>query len=113
VLDWEMAHLGDPLEDLAWSFMELWEFGNDGKKGGIISADDAVTIYEKGSGLKVDRAALHWWEVFSSVKAQGIWLTGAKSFQDGRSQEVMLAFTSWGLINRQDEIALRVLGRGA
>ena len=113
IVDWEMAHLGDPLEDLSWSFMELWEFGNDGKKGGIITMDEAVRVYEESSGLEVDRAALHWWGVFSSVKAQGIWLTGAKSFQDGRSQEVMLAFTSWGLINRQDEIALRALGRGA
>lgn len=113
IVDWEMAHLGDPLEDLAWSFMELWEWGNDGKKGGIITTDDAVRVYEESSGRTVDRTALHWWDVFGSVKAQGIWLTGAKSFQDGRSQETIHAYTSWGLINRQDEVALRALGRGA
>lgn len=113
IVDWEMAHVGDPLEDIAWSFMELWEFGNDGKKGGIISADDAIRAYESASGATVDRNALHWWEVFSGVKGQGIWLTGARSFQDGRSQELMHAFTSWGLINRQDEMILRTLGRGA
>jgi aminoglycoside phosphotransferase (APT) family kinase protein len=113
VVDWEMAHLGDPIEDLAWSFMELWEFGGNGKKGGIISADDAIAAYEAAGGVHADRDALHWWDVFSGVKGQGIWLTGARSFQDGRSQEMMLAYTSWGLINRQDEILLRSLGRGA
>ncbi len=113
IVDWEMAHLGDPLEDIAWSFMELWQFGDTGKKGGVIAADEAIGAYEAASGGTVDRDALHWWEVFSGVKGQGIWLTGAKSFQDGRSQELMHAFTSWGLINRQDEIILRTLGMGA
>ena len=111
VVDWEMAHLGDPLEDLAWSFHELWEWGRPGLKGGIIPAADAIAIYEQASGLKVDPGALHWWEVFNAVKAQGIWLTGARSFHDGKSRELMLAQTSWSLINRADEILLRVLGR--
>lgn len=111
IVDWEMAHLGDPLEDLAWSFMELWEFGVTGKKGGIIPQEEAIHLYEQASGLKVDREALHWWDVFSSVKAQGIWLTGARSFDERRSQEPILAYTSWGLINRQDEICLRAMGR--
>jgi aminoglycoside phosphotransferase (APT) family kinase protein len=111
VVDWEMAHLGDPLEDLAWSFHELWEWGRPGQKGGIIPASDAIAIFEHASGLHVAPEALHWWEVFSGVKAQGIWLTGARSFQDGKSREVMLAQTSWSLINRTDEILLRLLGR--
>lgn len=113
IVDWEMAHLGDPLEDLAWSFHELWEWGRAGMKGGIIPAAEAIAIYEEASGLRVDRDALHWWEIFNAVKAQGIWLTGARSFHDGKSRELMLAQTSWSLINRADEILLRVLGRPA
>jgi aminoglycoside phosphotransferase (APT) family kinase protein len=113
IVDWEMAHLGDPLEDLAWSFHELWEWGRPGFKGGIIPVEEAIAIYEEASGLHVDPKALRWWEVFSGVKAQGIWLTGARSFKDGRSRELMLAQTSWSLINRADEILLRLLGRGA
>ncbi|MEX2079992.1 MAG: phosphotransferase family protein [Dehalococcoidia bacterium] len=113
IVDWEMAHLGDPLEDLAWSFMEAWEWARDGLKGGIISAEDAIATYEAASGIRVDRAALRWWDIFSSVKAQGIWLTGARSFQDGRTNELILAFTAYWLINLQDEICLRSMGRGA
>jgi aminoglycoside phosphotransferase (APT) family kinase protein len=113
IVDWEMAHLGDPLEDLAWSFMEAWEWARDGKKGGIIDADEAIAIYEEASGLKVDRDALHWWDVFSGVKGQGIWLTGTKSYADGRSNELILPMTSYWLTNFQDEILLRSMGRGA
>lgn len=113
IVDWEMAHLGDPLEDLAWSFMEAWEWMRDGRKGGIIEAEDAIRIYEEATGEPVDREALHWWDVFSGVKGQGIWLTGARSFQDGRTGELMMPFTSYWLGNFQDEILLRAMGRGA
>lgn len=113
IVDWEMAHLGDPLEDLAWSFMEAWEWTRDGRKGGIIWAEDAIRVYEEASGTKVDREALHWWDVFGSVKGQAIWLTGARSFQDGKTAELMMPFTSYWLINFQDEIMLRAMGRGA
>lgn len=112
VLDFEMAHLGDPLEDLAWSFMEAWEWARDGRKGGIIDRDDAIAAYEARAGYTIDRDALHWWEVFSGVKGQGIWLTGARTYHDGLSQELMLPFTAYWLTNFQDEIILRSLGRG-
>ncbi len=113
VLDWEMAHLGDPLEDFAWSYMEMWEWARNGLKGGIVTAEDGIRMYEEASGRTVDRDALHWWDVFSGVKAQGIWLTGARSFQEGRTNELILAYTSWGLTNQQDEIILHSMGRGA
>lgn len=106
VLDWEMAHLGDPLEDLAWAVHELWDRG-------LIPRDESIQVYERASGLKVDRAALHWWDVFTGVKAQGIWLTGAKSFNDGRSSELILAYAAYMLINGTDEALLRSLGRDA
>lgn len=111
VVDWEMAHLGDPIEDIAWSFMADWERAHDGKKGGIVVAADAIRIYEEASGVKVDPAALRWWSVFSNVKAQAIWLTGARSFQEGRSTELIHAMVAWALINPEDENALRSLGR--
>ncbi len=113
IVDWEMAHLGDPIEDVAWSFMEAWEWTRDGRKGGIIWAEDAIRIYEEATGTKVNREALHWWDVFGGIKGQAIWLTGARSFQDGKTNELILPFTSYWLINFQDEIMLRTIGRGA
>ena len=49
------------------------------------SEADAIRIWEARSGLRVDPPALHWWKVFSCVKAQGIWLTGAREFAEGRA----------------------------
>ena len=113
VFDWEMAHLGDPLEDLSWTFLEDWQWARDGRPGGIISREEATTVWETATGFKADPVAMAWWDVFNSVKAQGIWVTGAKSFQDGRSDELVLAVVAYSLINRQDEILLRAMGRGA
>lgn len=113
VVDWEMAHLGDPIEDLAWSFMKDWEWARDGRKGGIINAAEALAIYHAASNLDVDPAALRWWSVFSNVKAQGIWLTGARSFQEGRTGELILPMVAYSLINTEDENLLLSLGRRA
>jgi aminoglycoside phosphotransferase (APT) family kinase protein len=113
IFDWEMAHLGDPLEDLSWSCLENWQWARDGRPGGIVSREEATAIWETATGFKADSVAMAWWDVFNCVKAQGIWVTGAKSFQDGRSNELILAVVAYSLINRQDEILLRAMGRGA
>lgn len=111
ILDWEMAHFGDPLEDLAWSFMPAWQWARDGRAGGIIDRNEAIKVWEERTGWRVDPAALHWWEVFSCVKAQGIWLTAAREFASGRAPDLLLAFTSYWLINSQDKFLLQALGR--
>ncbi|OAI41293.1 hypothetical protein AYO38_04060 [bacterium SCGC AG-212-C10] len=113
IVDWEMSHIGDPIEDLAWSFNESWRWMRDARPGGIITREEAIATYEEATGAPVDRQALHWWEVFSDVKCQGIWLTGAKSFQEGRTNELMMPVIAYTLINAQDESLLRALGRGA
>ncbi|MFQ5381319.1 MAG: phosphotransferase family protein [Dehalococcoidia bacterium] len=111
VVDWEMAHLGDPIEDLAWSFNESWQWAGDGRPGGIVERETAIALWEQATGLTADRKALHWWEVLSNIKCQGIWLTGARSFQEGRSGELILPVVAYSLINAQDERLLRSLGR--
>ncbi len=113
VLDWEMAHLGDPLEDLAWSFNESWQWLNDGRPGGITTVEEACATWSAGSGLAIDAHALRWWRTFCDVKCQGIWLTGTKTYQEGRSDELILPVISYRLVNSQDEALLRSLGRGA
>ncbi|MBA4179095.1 MAG: phosphotransferase family protein [Anaerolinea sp.] len=106
VLDWEMAHLGDPIEDVAWAMHEIWHRD-------LIPRAECIAVYEEASGLKVAPEALRWWDVFTGVKAQGIWLTGARSFQEGRSSELILVAAAYSLVNRTDEAVLQSLGRGA
>ncbi len=110
ILDWEMAHLGDPLEDLAWGLNPVWRWAHDGRAGGLVPREDAIRIWEKASGLRADPGALHWWELFSSVKAQAIWVSGAREFTDGKNQDLILALSSWLMQNSQDRAALAEMG---
>ncbi|MFP8873532.1 MAG: phosphotransferase, partial [Myxococcota bacterium] len=111
ILDWEMAHLGDPLEDLAWGLNPVWRFGTDDRAGGLVPREEAVRIWEAESGLRADPAALHWWEVFSSVKGQAIWVSSGREFTDGKNQDPVLALAAWLMGNSQDRAILSLLGQ--
>ena len=104
MLDWEMAHLGDPLEDLAWAMDPLWSMAGDERISGMVARDEALAIWRRASGLAIDEAALDWWRLFASVKGQAIWTSAAKEWRDGGFAEPILAFSGWFTARRQDEI---------
>lgn len=110
ILDWEMAHIGDPLEDLAWTFNRVWCYGQDERAGGLAPRDRAIAIWEEASGLKVDPAALKWWLVLNGIKGQAIWQSAAHTWNEGRNRDVILAFSSWYMENAQDRAILSELG---
>jgi aminoglycoside phosphotransferase (APT) family kinase protein len=110
ILDWEMAHLGDPLEDLAWSINRIWCWARDERRGGLLPKERAVELWEQSSGLRADPRALHWWELFSCVKGQGIWVSSAKEYQSGKNQDAVLALAAWMQMNAQDRAALELMG---
>lgn len=111
ILDWEMAHLGDPLEDLAWSLNRVWHWGQEGLAGGLLPRERAIELWQAASGLRADPVALHWWELFSSVKGLGIWVSSGKEYADGSNADPVLGFTSWWLTNAQDRAILESMGR--
>jgi aminoglycoside phosphotransferase (APT) family kinase protein len=111
VLDWEMAHLGDPLEDLGWGFNPVWQFGRPDLEGGLVNRAKAVAIWERASGLKADPAALHWWTLFNCVKGQAIWVGSARAFIDGGNREPIMVYPAWWLLNAQDRAILKVMGK--
>jgi aminoglycoside phosphotransferase (APT) family kinase protein len=110
ILDWEMAHLGDPLEDLAWSLSRVWCWAHDDRRGGLIPRDQAIRIWEAASGLKADPAALHWWDLFATVKGQGIWVSSAHAWETGANKDPILVLSAWSLMNSQDRAALELMG---
>jgi aminoglycoside phosphotransferase (APT) family kinase protein len=111
ILDWEMAHLGDPLEDLAWSINRVWCWARDERVGGLTSKENAIRIWEQASGLRADPEALRWWELFSSVKGLAIWISGGHEYQEGTNKDPVLAFSSVWLTNAQDRAALETMGK--
>jgi len=69
VLDWELAHLGDPVEDLGWLCVKSWRFGvADQRVGGFGDVDGLSAGYVDAGGDPVDAARLAWWEAFGTLK---------------------------------------------
>ena len=69
ILDWEGAHLGDPVEDLGWLCVKSWRFGAiDKPAGGFGSREQLWTAYERAGGQRIDAARAHWWEIFGTVR---------------------------------------------
>ncbi len=68
VLDWELAHVGDPLEDLGWLCVRAWRFGSPLPVAGLGSYDDLIGAYTAASGIEVTPAEVLWWEVLGTLK---------------------------------------------
>jgi aminoglycoside phosphotransferase (APT) family kinase protein len=69
VIDWELAHLGDPAEDIGWLCIRSWRFGNDEQPvAGVGNLGDFIEAYEAAGGAPVDRDRVRYWEAFGNVK---------------------------------------------
>jgi aminoglycoside phosphotransferase (APT) family kinase protein len=95
ILDWEMAHAGDPIEDLGWVVMKSWRWARNNLVGGLCEREDFVGMYERASGTKVDRDTLKFWEVFSNLKFAIIFITGTKAVIEEKTPDLMLVLTAF------------------
>lgn len=84
VLDWELAHLGDPMEDLSYLCTPSWRFGHyEQEAGGFDSADNLIAAYENASGDAVDRNRFNWWLVYNTLWWGIACLRMGHSYRDG------------------------------
>ncbi len=84
LLDWEMAHTGDPAEDLAWAYRTLWSPRR------LVSITEFVAAYTEAGGASIDADSLRWHRVFSEAKFAAISLQAARSVLDGTSANLRL-----------------------
>ncbi len=106
ILDWELPHLGDPMEDVGWVCVRSWRFGEDDKPvGGMAQREVFWQAYEKASGMPIDRTAAHWWEVFGNLRWAILSISQARSAIDGFVPSVELA----SIGRRTGEIELELL----
>jgi aminoglycoside phosphotransferase (APT) family kinase protein len=69
VLDWELAHAGDPAEDLGWLCIRSWRFGQDARPvAGCGGRDELLAAYAAAGGRTVSREELRFWEVYGNVR---------------------------------------------
>lgn len=89
VLDWEIAHLGDPAEDLAWLCLPPWRFGHIGRPvAGLGSREQLFSAYQAAAGAPVDAARVRWWQAAGSLR-WGLGCAGMREwFDSGRDASV-------------------------
>jgi aminoglycoside phosphotransferase (APT) family kinase protein len=90
ILDWEMVHLGDPMEDLGWACMALWR-GESPYMCHLLERERLYARYEELTGRRVDPERVRFYEVLATVKMAAIMLTGLHAFRDGRTRDLRMA----------------------
>lgn len=89
VLDWELAHAGDPVEDLGWLCVPAWRFTRrDRPAAGLVTRAELLAAYERHSGVVVDPAALAWWELAGTLRWGVICVMQAFSHLSGARRSV-------------------------
>ncbi len=108
VLDWELVHIGEVYEDLAWFCIRAWRFGApaDHAAGGLGSVEDFLAAYELAGGAVIDRVAFHWWLVLATLRWGVICRFQAERHLSGQNRSVELAAigrrvceTEWDLLS--------------
>jgi aminoglycoside phosphotransferase (APT) family kinase protein len=108
ILDWELVHVGDPIEDLGWLCTRAWRFGSPLPAGGVGTREQLVAAYEAASNTKVDRDALRFWEAWGSFKVALVFIMQSKVYLDGRVRSVELASLGRRTVEAEDAL-LRIL----
>jgi aminoglycoside phosphotransferase (APT) family kinase protein len=91
VLDWELAHAGDPAEDIGWLCAPAWRFGGSDEVGGFGSMEGLLGSYAAAGGEAIDRERVHWWQVHATVKWAVICSLQASAHLSGSTRSVELA----------------------
>jgi len=92
VLDWEFAHVGDPVEDVAWPLVRAWRFGADTRHlGGVGDVEPYLDRYNELTGRDITLDELRVWEVFGNVKWAIGCLTQSRRHLNGQDRSVEYA----------------------
>ena len=89
MLDWELAHVGDPVEDLGWLCVPAWRFARpDRPAAGLGTREELLDAYERHAGVAVDPAALRWWELAGTLRWGVICVMQAFTHLSGATRSV-------------------------
>ena len=111
VLDWELVHIGEVYEDLAWFCIRAWRFGatESHAAGGLGSIENFLTAYEDAGGMTLDRDAIRWWLVLATLRWGVICRYQAERHLSGQTRSVELATigrrvceTEWDILTLLD-----------
>ena len=97
VLDWEIAHIGDYHEDLAWTMQEGYGYYDEAGRFmvcGLIEQEEFLHRYAELTGFPIDRRKLDYYAIMNAWKSTIIVVaTGIRCMLGGKShQDVLLSW---------------------
>ncbi len=111
VLDWELAHIGDPMEDLGWLCVKAWRFGSPHPVAGVGRYDQLLSAYEAASGTTVDPEVVRWWEVLGTLKWGIMCIGQANAHLSGAVRSHELAAIGRRVCENEHDLFLALEGR--
>jgi aminoglycoside phosphotransferase (APT) family kinase protein len=90
IFDWELAHIGDPVEDIAYSGLPLFR-GRNPMLSQLLPAEEFFARYEERTGLRVEPEVFHFWTVLGLLKATASHIRATRAYEDRRADDVRLA----------------------
>jgi aminoglycoside phosphotransferase (APT) family kinase protein len=90
ILDWELVHLGDPMEDLGWICLQAWR-GRSPYMCHLFTREELKDKYEALTGAAVDLAVLHYWEAFGTFKLAVMHLGASFCFETRDFNDLRMA----------------------
>lgn len=107
-LDWEIAHYGDPGEDLGWICVRAWRFGGPKPVGGMGDYEELLSAYQAAGGAPVDLETLRWWEVYGTLRWGVICMQLGADFTSGRTASIEMATIGRRVVESEYDV-LRLL----
>lgn len=111
VLDWELAHLGDPIEDLGWLCARAWRFGVPRVVGGFGDVEPLLDAYERAGGVRPTLAALKFWVALATLKWGAMCLIQAFTHLNRVVRSVELATIGRRVVENEWDL-LRLIAAG-
>ncbi|MEZ5251257.1 MAG: phosphotransferase family protein [Ilumatobacteraceae bacterium] len=111
VLDWELAHLGDPMEDLGWLCVKAWRFGNRKPVAGVGDYQELFDAYAAAGGSAVDPDEARWWEVLGTLKWGIMCIIQCNVHMTGFSRSHELAAIGRRVCENEHDLFLALEGR--
>ena len=106
VLDWELAHRGDPMHDLGWLCTKAWRFGSAHPVGGFGARADLMSGYAEGGGSPPDEATQRWWELYGTVRWALLCRRQAARYLSGSEPSIELAVLGRRVCEQEYDVLL-------
>jgi aminoglycoside phosphotransferase (APT) family kinase protein len=113
VIDWELAHIGDPMEDLGWLCSPAWRFGSPLPAAGVGTRQELFAAYGVEAGVEVDPGVVRWWEVNGILRWGMICVTQAYAHTSGVVRSHELAAIGRRVCETEHDLFLTLDGRWA